>query len=125
MRNKALLSIRPTIETEDKARATEAFQNDVLRPILKLQNPITLQLLISNKYYDSSIVSASNEKLEEHLAALLQNDKAFRNQLLGMVLGMMTDDEFHLYNENRKEYHKRIVSMQLKRYVDQLLLMEK
>lgn len=120
MRTKTLLALRPSIETQATALSIEAFQNDVLRPILKFQNSITLQLLLSNKYYDSTQATLSKEKLEKYLTDLLKKDKAFRNQLIGMVLGLVTDEEFLKYSDNKKEYHKRIVSMQVIRYMDQL-----
>lgn len=120
MRNKALLELRPTINIQAADKEIEAFQNETLRPILKFQNNLTLQLLKSNKYFDPSQVQQAKEKLEAHLSALLQKDKAFRNQLLGTVLGLMTNHEIEIYTKDKKEYHKRIVNMQLVRYVDQL-----
>ena len=54
-RTSSLLVIRPNIDTIDKSLKTkdiEAFQNNVLRPILKFQNDLLLQIFIdyANQY---------------------------------------------------------------------------
>ena len=54
-RTSSLLAIRPNIDTIDKSLKTmdvEAFQNNVLRPILKFQNDLLLQIFIdyANQY---------------------------------------------------------------------------
>ena len=54
-RTSSLLAIRPNIDTVDKGLNTKeivAFQNDVLRPILKFQNDLLLQIFIdyANQY---------------------------------------------------------------------------
>ena len=51
----SILAIRPNIDAVDKSLKTkdiEAFQNNVLRPILKFQNDLLLQIFIdyANQY---------------------------------------------------------------------------
>jgi len=120
MREQKIKSLRPDLALEGPSKNVESFQNKVLRPILKFQNPLTLQYLLANKYFDADYNSLDNEKLQKKVTDLL-NNTTFRNQLLGIVIGMMTEKEFLEYAENRKEYNKRIINMQLDRYMDQLL----
>ena len=43
-----------------------------------------------------------------------------QNQLIGLVIALMTATEFEVYSQAAKEYNKRIITMQIKRYLDQL-----
>ena len=43
-----------------------------------------------------------------------------QNQLVGLVIALMTTTEFEVYSQAAKEYNKRIITMQIKRYLDQL-----
>jgi len=94
MRSTELLSIRPKIDVDSptKQSPAEVFQNNTLRPILKYQHVITLRLLMNNK--------------------------GFRSQILGCIIGMMTIEEYDQYQSNAREYTKRIINMQIQRYAD-------
>ena len=59
-----LLAIRPNLNTLDKdlnTKEIETFQNDVLRPILKFQNDLLLQIFIDYvKQYKGVFFKLSN-----------------------------------------------------------------
>lgn len=120
MRDTSLLTMRPTIELLPASKKEEEFQNQVLRPILKLQNPITLQFLKASNFFETTLLYVDKQKVEKELRALFQKDRELRNQVLGIIIGMMTEAEFAIYSSQRKEYNKRILSMQLARYADHL-----
>ena len=45
-------------------------------------------------------------------------DLKFRNILIGMIQGLMTYEELKFYHTHKSELRKRIMSMQLKRYIE-------
>jgi len=38
--------------------------------------------------------------------------------VIGTVVGLMTVEEYTIYNSSTKEYNRRIITMQAKRYAD-------
>ena len=107
--------IRPEIpeiaDTENKS-PIEAFQNTVLRPILKMQHDL---LVIHFK--NASVVKKSKihemkvEKREALIDKLLQNDHRFKAEVKGMVLGGMTVEEYEIYLKEASEFNRRIFTM--------------
>ena len=79
-RTSSLLAIRPNIDTIDKSLKTkdiEAFQNDVLRPILKFQNDLLLQIFIdyTNQYKGVFFKLSNQDKLSYIQQALSTNQR--------------------------------------------------
>ena len=117
-RSELFKSIRPQVDVAESS-GKEAFQNITLRPILKLQHPLTQELLYTNKRYQV----LKNIEMKEHtftakIKSILQTDKSIRLTVIGIVVGMMTIEEYTTYLTDTREYNKRIISMQVKRYVD-------
>ena len=103
-RHNDLLRIRPEIKKHQTFEATgaeERFQNNTLRPILKLQNPL--------------LVVAFHNYIDKRKGVFL----------MGMVIGHFTLTEYHAYLENAPALNKRIISMLIKRFKDQSQLFEK
>ena len=127
-RHNDLLRIRPEIkkhQTFDATGAEERFQNNTLRPILKLQNP--LLVVAFHNYIDKWKGLFYNLSLEKKLAYIenaLNKDQKLRNSLMGMVIGHFTLTEYHAYLENAPALNKRIISMMIKRFKDQSQLLE-
>ena len=128
-RHNDLLRIRPEIkkyQTFEATGAEERFQNNTLRPILKLQNP--LLVVTFHNYIDKWKGLFYNLSLEKKLAYIenaLNKDQKLRNSLMGMVIGHFTLTEYHAYLENAPALNKRIISMLIKRFKDQSQLFEK
>lgn len=104
----------------------ERFQNQTLRPIIKLQNDL---LLASFQNY---IVKTKNsfhelklEKREAYIAHALQKDSRYRNDTRGIVVGQFTLEEYQDYNANASAFNKRITSMVIKRLQDQIQFFER
>lgn len=99
----------------------EHFQNQVLRPILKLQNDLFLSIF--NSYAQNSKVDFYNLTLEKKMA-LMENavlkDTAFRNKCQGIIIGLFTTQEYDLYSLNASHLNKRMMSMLLERLKSQL-----
>ncbi|MBT5974386.1 MAG: glyoxalase [Flavobacteriaceae bacterium] len=127
-RTKLLLSIRPSLDhiknTDDPA--SEAyFQNEVLRPILKFQNDLFVQVL-KNYFlkHKNSFYSLSLEKRLLYIENALQKDIKFRNVLKGIIIGQFTLEEYHFYRSKSAALNKRMMQMLIQRYQSQIQLFE-
>ena len=127
-RTKLLLSIRPSLDhiknTDDPA--SEAyFQNEVLRPILKFQNDLFVQVL-KNYFlkHKNSFYSLSLEKRLLYIENALQKDIKFRNVLKGIIIGKFTLEEYHSYRSKSAALNKRMMQMLIQRYQSQIQLFE-
>ena len=110
--------LRPLIPNalSTNSNEIEAFQNTVIRPILKLQH----EILLAHIEFDKNFVALKNipstkEAFLEKVKDLLLHNIALKNQLLGCTIGMMTVDELKVYHIDLSEYSKRIMSMIVKR----------
>ncbi|TDD74911.1 glyoxalase [Flavobacterium caseinilyticum] len=103
----------------------ESFQNEVLRPILKLQNDLFVasftNYISKNK---ADFYSHSLDKKQSIIENAIQKDIKFRNVLKGMVIGLFTSDEYAIYTKNSSNINKRMMSMLVERLKSQLQLFE-
>jgi hypothetical protein len=102
----------------------EEFQNKTLRPILKLQNELILQLFINylsqNKihFHDLSLDMKMNT-IEKAIA----KDSQLQNTYKGLIIALFTIEEYHLYSTISSGLNKRIRSMLIERIQSQLQLL--
>ena len=121
-----LLKIRPDIkkiEGFDKMNILESFQNQTLRPILKFQNPIMLE--VYRNYLGTRkgvFYKLSNEGRLDYIKKTLQKDQKIQNYIKGIIIGHFTVEEFNIYNQNRAHINKRIMSLVINRIKDQVNL---
>lgn len=99
----------------------EKFQNEILRPILKIQNKLLLSFFLDytkskNKEFDD----LSDEKKETWIDSIFSKDLAFKNTLTGLILGVLENQEFSVYLEHKTELNKRILQMAKQRIKDNL-----
>ena len=124
-----LLRIRPEIKKTkqfDSMSAEERFQNETLRPILKLQN--VLLIAVFQRYIEirkGVFYGLSITKKLEYIEAALTKDQKFNNTIKGMVMGHFTISEYNCYITNASALNKRIMTMVVKRIKDQVQLFEK
>lgn len=109
------LSIRPTIKNinsiENKS-LEERFQNEVLRPIIKLQHDLLLLFFQQHTLKKKvSFADLSDLKKKALIAEIFKNDSQFKIELRGLIIGHFTTEEFLSYLEIRADSNKRIVSM--------------
>ncbi|MDO7703404.1 MAG: DUF2291 family protein [Flavobacteriaceae bacterium] len=121
--------MRPEIKKTkhfDTMSAEERFQNNTLRPILKLQNPLfvaVFQNYIENRkgvFYDLSL----SKKLI-YIENALVKDQKLRNSVKGIVLGQFTVTEYMEYTNYSSALNKRMMQMVVERIKDQVQLFEK
>ncbi|RYG51276.1 MAG: glyoxalase [Chitinophagaceae bacterium] len=103
----------------------ENFQNAVLRPILKLQNDLLLDVFRNYiSKYKNDFHSYSTEKKLQYVEHSIQKDIKFRNSLKGIVIGLFTVAEYNEYIRNSSSLNKRMMHMVIERLKDQVQLFE-
>ena len=102
----------------------EYFQNQTLRPILKLQNDFFIEIfknyIIKSK---ANFESFTIEKKFQFIEISIQKDTKFRSLLIGIVIGLFTTDEYVMYSNNSSNINKRIITMLIERIKNQLQLL--
>ncbi|WP_350285913.1 glyoxalase [uncultured Croceitalea sp.] len=123
-----LLKIRPDIKTtqlNDMMGNEERFQNETLRPVLKMQNDLFIAVFKNYiRKHKNAFYELSAEKRLEYIEKSIQKDIKFRNSLKGMVIGQFTVEEYEVYIQNSSALNKRMMNMVIKRLKDQLQLLE-
>jgi hypothetical protein len=114
-RTEELLNLRPKIKSIQQDLNTshlEQFQNDKLRPILKLQHEIVLVLFQSNLFRNKVLFAELKvEEKRSKLDQLFQKNLSFKNQSIGAVIGMLTLDEYTVYTKDTPAHNRRIITM--------------
>lgn len=119
LRGETIGSISAVSSTE------EAFQNKVLRPILKLQNDLFVTSF--SNYITKYKGDFYNLTLDKRLAVIenaIQKDAKYRNTLKGMVIGLFTKEEYLLYLTNSSNLNKRMMTMLIERLKSQVQLFD-
>lgn len=103
----------------------ETFQNQTLRPILKLQNDLLIQVFINYAVKQKSVFfSLSPDKKLNYIENVIQRDIKFRNALKGMIIAFFTLDEYAAYILNSSNLNKRMMNMLAERLKSQVQLLE-
>jgi hypothetical protein len=103
----------------------EVFQNKTLRPILKLQNDLLIQVFINYAMKQKNVFfSLTPEKKMAYVENVIQRDIKFRNSLKGMVIAFFTLDEYAEYIQNSSNLNKRMMNMLIERLKSQIQLIE-
>lgn len=101
----------------------EVFQNKTLRPILKLQNDLFIQVFINYALKQKNVFfSLTPEKKMAYIENVIQRDIKFRNSLKGMVIAFFTLDEYAEYIQNSSNLNKRMMNMLIERLKSQIQL---
>ena len=127
-RDFSLIELRPEIplaKTLPNTSADEYFQNKTLRPIIKLQNDLLIEVFKNyikknkNRFYEINA-----EKRILFIENAIQKDIKFRNNLKGIILGQFTINEYSDYIINSSAINKRMMKLVIKRIQDQVQLLE-
>ena len=124
-RDKIIMQLRGqaigTISLESSIE--ESFQNETLRPILKLQNDLFTAAFF--KYIEKNKIDFEVKTVEAKLAVIdnaIQKDIKFSNTMKGIVIGLFTTEEYSIYSNNASSINKRMMSMLLERLKSQVQL---
>ena len=121
--------MRPKIETRflkiKNSSFEESFQNLVLRPIIKVQTSILIEVFkkYANDHKDA-FYKLRSEKKTTYIENAIKKDQKFRNFLKGIVIGMFTLEEYDLYKEKSSSLNKRMMNLVYQRLSENLQLFE-
>lgn len=128
-RDQQLLTARPIIESiiiNETMSSEERFQNETLRPVIKLQNDLFIEVFRNyiakhkNVFYQLTL-----EKRLNYIENAIHKDIKFRNSLKGMVIGQFTVDEYLTYIKNSSSLNKRMMNIVKQRLQSNIQLFEK
>lgn len=109
----------------NQSSVEEVFQNRTLRPILKLQNDLFIQVFINYAVKQKSVFfSLPPEKKMAYIENVIHRDIKFRNSLKGMIIAFFTLEEYAEYIQISSNLNKRMMNMLIERLKSQLQLIE-
>lgn len=123
-----LLELRPEIPSavvNSMMTSDEYFQNSTLRPVIKLQNDLLLEVFKNyvhkhkNVFHDLTI-----DKRLDYIENAIHKDMKFRNSLKGIVIGQFTIEEYLLYIKNSSALNKRMMDIVKERIKSNVQLLE-
>lgn len=128
LRDITLLQLRPEIPTAKifpNTSTEESFQNETLRPIVRLQDDLMVAVFRNyirkhkNVFYDLSV-----EKRLDYIENAIHKDMKFRNSLKGMMIGQFTLDEYEKYIQNSSALNKRMMNIVKERLKSNIQLLD-
>ncbi len=109
----------------EQSSTEEIFQNKTLRPILKFQNDLFIEVFMNYAVKQKGVFfTLSPDKKMAYIENTIQRDIKFRNSLKGMVIGLFTTEEYNTYIKNSSNLNKRMMNMLIERLKSQVLLLE-
>ncbi len=127
-RDLQLVALRPEIPSarvSENMSPDEQFQNKTLRPIIKLQNDLLLEVFRNyikkhkNKFYELKL-----EQRFIYIENAIQKDIKFRNSLKGIIIGQFTLEEYATYIKNSSALNKRMMNIVKERIQSDIQLLE-
>lgn len=112
-------------ESNIQSLSDELFQNEVIRPILKLQNDLFIASFLNfiSKYKRDFYTKSVESKLAI-IENAIQKDIKFRNALKGMIIALFTTDEYALYIQNSSNLNKRMMNLLIEQLKSQVQLFD-
>ena len=128
LRDKNIVLLRPKVNSNKSIsykNDIEKFQNIVLRPILKFQNDLLVELFIFEfeKTKTKFDLINNDQKIKLIINNLKYNNK-LKQMLLGTIIGMFSNNNITFYKANYSKINKRIFSMLNDRLIDQLIKLD-
>lgn len=126
MRDKKIIELRPelsnvtlpTIEDNNPILSIEAFQNQTLRPILKLQHDLLIAIFSHNIVVrKNAFYNLPEKSRSEYVSHTLKNDLKFKNRLIGVIIGHFTLEEYSFFENNEAEITRRITDLLIQRLI--------
>jgi hypothetical protein len=114
---------RPVLQDliKDNMSALELFQNETLRPIIKMQHNLLIASFknyIAKRKIDFSTLTA--QKQRSKTKAVFVKDINYKNLTLGFIVGAFSTDEYTYYSLSSSELNKRIIQIVTQRVQDSL-----
>ncbi len=111
----------PSIKMTADMSPEEIFQNDTIRPIIKMKHDLFIEYLRDYlKTKKNPLSGLSKEKQVNYLESVFRQDSNFRSELRGVVLGQLTVAEYLQYITIKNQSNKRMINIIAKRMIDHL-----
>lgn len=125
-RDKGVLALRGgAIGNIQNSSEEERFQNQTLRPILKLQNDLFVASFRNYiRKHKNEFHLLNVEKKLIYIENALQKDIKYRNALKGMIMAWFTQEEFERYIQNSSNLNKRMMNLLIERLKNNIQLLE-
>ena len=121
-KRKELRPVLAKIEETEKYSIEEKFQNTTLRQVIKLQHPLIIALFQDYAITRKTVLNILTEQRKKRfIESALSKDIAFKNKMIGLIVGQFTLEEFDFYKNSSSEFNKRIFAIIKKRLKDSLL----
>jgi hypothetical protein len=110
-------TIRPILTFEIEAQTEiEKFQNIVLRPILKMQHDLLVEIFKQYCEKRKNVFEKLSDKEKAiYIEQAVKRDMKFKHYLEGIITGMFTLEEYEKFMEKEEELTKRLVNMLIQR----------
>jgi len=101
--------------------ALELFQNQTLRPVIKMQHNLLMASFNTYKLKRKiDFSSITDQKKRSKIKAAFVKDINYKNLTLGFIIGVFTLEEYDYYSLNSSEINKRIIQIVIQRVQDSL-----
>jgi hypothetical protein len=124
-----LKNIRPEISSatiNENMSSDERFQNLVLRPAIKFQNDLLIEVFRNYiSKHKSVFYNLTLEKRIDYIENAIQKDMKLRNSMKGMIIGLFTVEEYLIYIKNSSALNKRMMNLVKERLLSHIQLLEK
>jgi hypothetical protein len=97
--------------------ASETFQNEILRPIIKSKNDF-IMAFFKNYKETKKIVFENETDKRNKIENILKNDIYLKNILIGAIISSFNDIQLSEYQGNKVDISRRIVNIIAKRIFD-------
>lgn len=128
LRDKNIVLLRPKVNSNKNIsykNDIEKFQNIVLRPILKFQNDLLVELFIFEfEKTKTKFDLINNEQKIKLIINNLKYNNKLKQILLGTIIGMFSNNNLTFYKANYSKINKRIFSMLNDRLIGQLIKLD-
>ncbi|MCO4819529.1 MAG: glyoxalase [Bacteroidetes bacterium] len=102
----------PGIELTLNFSEEERFQNEVLRPIIKLQNDLILSCFVHYlQQTKGSMESLNPVQIDPYITNLFKTSTRLKTELRGLIIGLFTLEEYHKYIEISSQLNRRMNNM--------------
>ena len=119
--------VRPVLKNLINSNTSdlERFQNEVIRPIIKMQNNL-LTVFFKNYIKNRKIEfdRLKSEDQENKIKTILTKDINFKNILIGSIVGHFDENEIEIYLKSTSELNKRIIQIVKQRLIDNYITQE-
>lgn len=97
----------------------EAFQNEVIRPNIKLKNDFILSIFSEYSKSKKLIFDNDTDKRSK-IEKILKSDNYLRNIYIGAIISNLEAAQLSEFQLNKSEYSKRIIQIISKRLFDNI-----